>query len=96
MSEASAKEFLGKLKANPDMRKELSEHVEAGAMQHAMEFASKNGHEFSHDDLMAAYASDLKERGYSDQDVEDLQANNKRKGQYGAAHMHGAPMAAPY
>ena len=79
MSEQSASEFLAKLKADPDLRGALAESVGAAAMDHALSFASENGHEFSHDELMAAYAADMKASGYSDKDIEDLKKVNLQR-----------------
>lgn len=96
MSEQAAADFMSKLKADPALRKELSGHIGAGALDSALEFASKNGHSFSKDDLLAAYASDLKARGYSDADIDDLKSSEGNPGKYGAHHPTYAANMAPY
>ena len=96
MSEDAAAEFMKKLKADPDLRKALSGHVGEGAMESALEFAAKNGHTFSKDDLVAAYANDLKARGYSDADIEDLKNADGNVGKYGPHHPVYAANMAPY
>lgn len=95
MSESSASEFLGKLRADPEMRKALSHHVSNGAMDHALDFAKSNGHDISRDDLVAAYAKDLKQRGYSDEDIKDLSGGNGG-GHYGPPHAAAGSGAAYY
>lgn len=96
MSEAAASEFLGKLRADPELRKKLSDHVNGHAMDSALAFASENGHSFSKDDLVAAYASDMKSRGYSDEDIKDLSSSAGSGAQYGPAHPAKAGGAAYY
>lgn len=96
MSEKAASEFLGKLRGDPDLRKKLSEHVNSNVMDSALGFAADQGHSFSKDDLVAAYASDLKSRGYSDEDVKDISASAGDGAQYGPSHVSKSGGAAYY
>jgi predicted ribosomally synthesized peptide with nif11-like leader len=96
MSEEAASAFLSKLRSDPDMRAKLSEHVSNGAMDSALSFATDQGHSFSKDDLVAAYASDLKSRGYSEEDAQDLSAAAGDGGHYGPPHASKGGGAAYY
>lgn len=96
MAEAAAREFLTKLKADPALREALSDQIGKGALESALSFAAGKGHDFSHEELVAAYAHELQERGYSKQDIDDLSAAASDPGAY--HHLHGryAKVSAPY
>ncbi len=96
MSESNARNFIEKLKSDPKLREELSDHIGKGSLQSALDFAEKNGHEFSLDDLVSAYKSELKDRGYSDADIEDLTSFADSPGHYSPPQGKYAGKTAPY
>lgn len=96
MSESAAKNFIAKLKSDPKLREELSDHIGKSSLQNALDFAAKNGHEFSLDDLVSAYKAELKERGYSDDDINDLTSFADKPGHYSPPQGKYAGNAAPY
>lgn len=97
MSEEAAREFISKLKADPELRKQLSAEAGQGAMASALGFAAKNGHAFSHEDLVNAYAADLKARGYSQADIDDLKSSASDPAKYSSAPaQYHSDVVAPY
>ena len=74
MSESAAKEFIAKVQSDPATREALAERAGSGAMQGVLSFASEHGMDFTHDELVSAYAQNLEQRGYSKEDVEDMTA----------------------
>ncbi len=72
MSETAAKEFIAKVQSDPSIREALAERAGSGAMDGVLSLANEHGMEFTREELVAAYAANLEERGYSKEDVEDM------------------------
>ncbi len=72
MSEAAAKEFIAKVQSDPATREALAERAGSGAINGVLAFASDQGMNFTHEELVAAYAQNLEARGYAKEDVEDM------------------------
>lgn len=77
MSAEAARAFIQKLKSDSGMRDDFARAIRDGATDGAMRFAADNGHAFSGSDLVDAYAAELKDKGHSEADIEDMKSAGK-------------------
>jgi len=83
MSDNDAKQFIEKLKKDANLREGLASAVRNGAASGASQYGSQQGLSFTGSELAKAYADEIRSRGLSSEDIEDL-AHTRVRSAYAA------------